>query len=50
MGAATRVEEAIQSAERSRFDLRALIDSAVGAYRTGFPAAAVQCANCRPRR
>ena len=37
MGAATRVEEAIQSAERSRFDLRALIDSAVGAYRTGFP-------------
>jgi two-component system sensor histidine kinase ChvG len=37
MGAATRVEEAIQGAERSRFDLRALIDSAVGAYRTGFP-------------
>jgi two-component system sensor histidine kinase ChvG len=37
MGAATRVEEAIQSAERSGFDLRALIDSAVGAYRTGFP-------------
>jgi two-component system, OmpR family, sensor histidine kinase ChvG len=37
MGAATRVEEAIQSAERSRFDLRALIDGAVGAYRTGFP-------------
>ena len=37
MGAATRVEEAIQSAERSRFDLRALIESAVGAYRTGFP-------------
>jgi two-component system sensor histidine kinase ChvG len=37
MGAATRVEEAIQSAERSRFDLRALIDSAAGAYRTGFP-------------
>jgi two-component system, OmpR family, sensor histidine kinase ChvG len=37
MGAATRVEEAIQSAERSRFDLRALMDSAVGAYRTGFP-------------
>jgi two-component system, OmpR family, sensor histidine kinase ChvG len=37
MGAATRVEEAIQSAERSRFDLRALIASAAGAYRTGFP-------------
>ena len=37
MGAATRVEEAIQSAERSRFDLRALMDSAAGAYRTGFP-------------
>ncbi|HEY1899073.1 MAG TPA: ATP-binding protein [Steroidobacteraceae bacterium] len=37
MGAATRVEEAIQGAERSRFDLRALMDSAVGAYRTGFP-------------
>ncbi|HEV2700831.1 MAG TPA: ATP-binding protein [Steroidobacteraceae bacterium] len=37
MGAATRVEEAIQGAERSRFDLRALIDSAAGAYRTGFP-------------
>ncbi len=37
MGAATRVEEAIQSAERSRFDLRPLMDSAAGAYRTGFP-------------
>ncbi|HTV77075.1 MAG TPA: ATP-binding protein [Steroidobacteraceae bacterium] len=37
MGAATRVEEAIQNAERSRFDLRALMDSAAGAYRTGFP-------------
>jgi signal transduction histidine kinase len=37
MGAATRVEEAIQSAERSRFDLRALIGSAADAYRTGFP-------------
>jgi two-component system sensor histidine kinase ChvG len=37
MGAATRVEEAIQSADRSRFDLRALMASAVGAYRTGFP-------------
>ncbi|MEJ0008053.1 MAG: ATP-binding protein [Steroidobacteraceae bacterium] len=37
MGAATRVEEAIQSAERSSFDLRALMDSAADAYRTGFP-------------
>jgi two-component system, OmpR family, sensor histidine kinase ChvG len=37
MGAATRVEEAIQGAERSRFDLRALMDSAADAYRTGFP-------------
>jgi signal transduction histidine kinase len=37
MGAATRVEEAIQGAERSRFDLRALMDSAAGAYSTGFP-------------
>jgi two-component system sensor histidine kinase ChvG len=37
MGAATRVEEAIQSAERSRFDLRSLMDSATDAYRTGFP-------------
>jgi two-component system, OmpR family, sensor histidine kinase ChvG len=37
MGAATRVEEAIAGAERSRFDLRALVDSAAGAYRTGFP-------------
>jgi signal transduction histidine kinase len=37
MGAATRVEEAIQSAERCRFDLRALMDSAADAYRTGFP-------------
>ena len=37
MGAATRVEEAIQSAERSRFDLRALMQSAADAYRTGFP-------------
>lgn len=36
MGAATRVEEAIQSAERSRFDLRALMDSAAGAYGGAF--------------
>jgi two-component system sensor histidine kinase ChvG len=37
MGAATRVEEAIQSAERTRFDLVAVIASAVAAYRIGFP-------------
>jgi two-component system, OmpR family, sensor histidine kinase ChvG len=43
MGAATRVEEAIQSAERSRFDLRALMDSATGAYRTGFPQRQFAC-------
>jgi signal transduction histidine kinase len=37
MGAATRVEEAIQSAERTRFDLVPVIASAVCAYRIGFP-------------
>jgi signal transduction histidine kinase len=37
MGAATRVEEAIGGAERVDFDLTALIDSAVGAYRGAFP-------------
>ncbi len=37
MGAATRVEEAIQSAERTRFDLVPVIASAVAAYRIGFP-------------
>ena len=37
MGAATRVEEAIQSAERMRFDLVPVIASAVGSYRIGFP-------------
>jgi two-component system, OmpR family, sensor histidine kinase ChvG len=37
MGAATRVEEAIQSAERTRFDLVPVIASAVSAYRIGFP-------------
>jgi len=38
MGAATRVEEAIQSAERTRFDVAAVTRSAVDAYRTAFPA------------
>jgi signal transduction histidine kinase len=37
MGAATRVEEAIGAAERSRFDLVPLIESAVAAYRGAFP-------------
>jgi len=37
MGAATRVEEAIGNAERSRFDLTPVIASAVSAYRVAFP-------------
>jgi len=37
MGAATRVEEAISHAERSRFDLVPLLASAVAAYRGAFP-------------
>lgn len=37
MGAATRVEEAIQGAERTRFDLVRVIASAVSSYRIGFP-------------
>jgi two-component system sensor histidine kinase ChvG len=37
MGAATRVEEAISNAERSRFDLVPLIASAADSYRIGFP-------------
>jgi signal transduction histidine kinase len=37
MGAATRVEEAIGGAERSRFDLVPLLESAVAAYRGAFP-------------
>ena len=37
MGAATRVEEAIQNAERTRFDLVPVVASAVDAYRVGFP-------------
>lgn len=38
MGAATRVEEAIRSAERSRFDLAELLASATRAYGDAFPA------------
>jgi signal transduction histidine kinase len=37
MGAATRVEEAISSAERTSFDLCSLVTSAVAAYRIAFP-------------
>jgi signal transduction histidine kinase len=37
MGAATRVEEAIGSAERVTFDLVPVLSSAVGAYRSAFP-------------
>jgi two-component system, OmpR family, sensor histidine kinase ChvG len=37
MGAATRVEEAIGNAERSRFDLNPVIASAASAYRVAFP-------------
>ena len=37
MGAATRVEEAIGSAERVSFDLLAVLESAVAAYRGAFP-------------
>ena len=37
MGAATRVEEAIQNAERTRFDLVPVIESAVAGYRSAFP-------------
>jgi two-component system, OmpR family, sensor histidine kinase ChvG len=36
MGAATRVEEAINSAERTRFDLTPVVASAVNAYRDTF--------------
>ena len=37
MGAATRVEEAIGSAERVSFDLVPVLSSAVAAYRSAFP-------------
>ncbi len=37
MGAATRVEEAIGNAERTRFDLTPVVASAVSAYRIAFP-------------
>ena len=37
MGAATKVEEAIAHSERQRFDLAALVRTAVGAYGGAFP-------------
>jgi two-component system, OmpR family, sensor histidine kinase ChvG len=37
LGAAARVEESIQQAERIRFDLKALLESAVASYRDAFP-------------
>jgi len=37
MGAATRVEEAIASAERTRFDIVAVVASALGSYGNAFP-------------
>ena len=37
MGAATRVEEAISSAERVDFDLPPVLAAAVGAYAAAFP-------------
>jgi two-component system, OmpR family, sensor histidine kinase ChvG len=41
LGAAARVEESIKQAERVNFDLRALLDSAIAAYRDGFPQARI---------
>jgi dedicated sortase system histidine kinase len=38
MGAATRVEEAIEQSEKVEFDLRGLLDSAVQSYRSAFGA------------
>jgi two-component system, OmpR family, sensor histidine kinase ChvG len=43
MGAATRVEEAIQNAERTRFELAPVIASAVESYRIGFPQRQFAC-------
>ena len=41
LGAAARVEESIKQAEWVNFDLRALLESAVAAYRDGFPQARI---------
>jgi two-component system, OmpR family, sensor histidine kinase ChvG len=41
LGAASRVEESIKQAERVRFDLKELVQSAVAGYRDGFPRARI---------
>jgi dedicated sortase system histidine kinase len=43
MGAATKVEEAIAHSERQRFDLAALVRTAVGAYGGAFPQRRFAC-------
>jgi two-component system sensor histidine kinase ChvG len=43
MGAATRVEEAIQNAERTRFELPPVVASAVESYRIAFPQRQFAC-------
>lgn len=43
MGAASRVEDAIATAEPQRFDLGALLQDAAAAYRTAFPERAFAC-------
>jgi two-component system sensor histidine kinase ChvG len=42
LGAASRVEESIKQAERVRFDLRELLQSAVEGYRDGFRSARIE--------
>jgi two-component system, OmpR family, sensor histidine kinase ChvG len=42
LGAASRVEESIKQAERVRFDLRELLQSAIEGYRDGFRAARIE--------
>jgi signal transduction histidine kinase len=42
LGAAARVEESIKQAERLRFDLGELLQSAVAGYRDAFPAARIE--------
>jgi two-component system sensor histidine kinase ChvG len=42
LGAASRVEESIKQAERVRFDLKELLQSAVEGYRDGFRAARIE--------
>ena len=43
MGAATKVEEAIAHSERQRFDLAALVRTAIGAYGAAFPQRSFVC-------